>query len=120
MRKKKRLKKIKKKYRKINKNRIFANKRKKIRKKRRKHIKKSRSNKISSKKFNLKNFLTLPKVQIKFNFKDFLKKMVSPITNRIIIYKKNKAKGELRNAREIEKQRKIQSSLRQQLLKKEI
>ena len=92
MPKKKSLKKIKKKYRKINKKRIFANKRKKIRKKRRKHIKKSRSNKISSKKFNLKNFLTLPKVQIKFNFKDFLKKMVYPITNRIIIYKKKQSK----------------------------
>ena len=120
MPKKKRLKKIKKKYRKINKKRIFANKRKKIRKKRRKHIKKSRSNKISSKKFNLKNFLTLPKVQIKFNFKDFLKTMVSPITNRIIIYKKNKVRQELKKAREIEKQRKIQSSLRKELLKKEI
>ena len=120
MRKKKRLKKIKKKYRKINKKRIFANKRKKIRKKRRKLIKKSRSNKISSKKFNLKNFLTLPKVQIKFNFKDFLKKILSPITNRIVIYKKNKAKQEFKKAREIEKQRKIQSSLRKELLKKEI
>ncbi len=120
MRKKIRLKKIKKKYRKINKERIFANKRKKIRKKRRKHIKKSRSNKISSKKFNLKNLLTLPKVQIKFNFKDFLKMMVSPITNRIVIYKKNKVRQELKKAREIEKQRKIQSSLRKELLKKEI
>ena len=120
MPKKKSLKKIKKKYRKINKKRIFANKRKKIRKKRRKHIKKSRSNKISSKKFYLKNFLTLPKVQIKFNFKDFLKMMVSPITNRIVIYKKNKVRQELKKAREIEKQRKIQSSLRKELLKKEI
>ena len=120
MPKKKRLKKIKKKYRKTIKKRIFAKKRNKIQKKRRKHIKKSLSKKISSKKFNLKNFLTPPKVQIKFNFKDFLKKMVSPITNRIIIYKKNKAKGELRKAREIEKQRKIQSSLRKELLKKEI
>ena len=120
MPKKKRLKKIKKKYRKINKKRIFANKRKKIRKKRRKHIKKSRSNKISSKKFNLENFLTLPKVQIKFNFKDFLKMMVSPITSRIVIYKENKVRQELKKAREIEKQRKIQSSLRKELLKKEI
>ena len=114
MPKKKRLKKIKKKYRKINK------KRNKIQKKRRKHIKKSRSNKISSKKFNLKNFLTLPKVQIKFNFKDFLKMMVSPITNRIVVYKKNKIKDQLKKVKEIEKQRKIQSSLRKELLKKEI
>ncbi len=46
--------------------------------------------------------------------------MVSPITNRIVIYKKNKARQELKKAREIEKQRKIQSSLRKELLKKEI
>ena len=68
---KERLKKIKKKYRKINKERIFANKRKKKRKKRRKHIKKSRSNKISSKKFNLKNFLTLPKFKLNLILKTF-------------------------------------------------
>ena len=119
MRKKKRFKKIKKKLRKTTK-RVVTKKRKKIGKKKRKPIKKPRSKKIYSKKLNLKNLLTPPKVQIKFSFKDFLKKMVSPITNRIIIYKKNKAKGELRKVREIEKQRKIQSSLRKELLKKEI
>ena len=119
MRKKKRFKKIKKKLRKTTK-RVVTKKRKKIEKKKRKPIKKPRSKKISSKKLNLKSLLTPPKVKIKFNFKDFLKKMVSPITNRIIIYKKNKAKDELRKAREIEKQRKIQFSLRKELLKKEI
>ena len=119
MRKKKRFKKIKKKLRKTTK-RVVTKKRKKIGKKKRKPIKKPRSKKISSKKLNLKSLLTPPKVKIKFSFKDFLKKMVSPITNRIIIYKKNKAKGELRKAREIEKEKKIQSSLRKELLKKEI
>ena len=119
MRKKKRFKKIKKKLRKTSK-RVVAKKRKKIRKKRHKPVKKTLSNKIFSKKLNLKNLLTPPKVQIKFSFKDLFKKMISPITNRIVTYKKNKVKDQLKKAREIEKQRKIQSSLRKELLKKEI
>ena len=119
MKKKKKLRKVKKRVKKTLKRQKI-----KIRKKRKKLKSKSRrkvrSAKISSKKLYFKNLLTPPKIQIKFSFKDFLKKMVSPITNRIIIFKKNKAKEELRKAREIEKQRKIQSSLRQELLKKEI
>ena len=119
MKKKKKLRKVKKRGKKT-----FKRQKIKIRKKQKKIKRKSRrkvrSAKISSKKPYFKNLLTLPKIQIKFSFKDFLKKMVSPITNRIIIFKKNKAKEELRKAREIEKQRKIQSSLRQELLKKEI
>ena len=73
-----------------------------------------------SKKPNFKKFLKLPEVQIKFSFKNLLKKMISPITNRIVVYKKNKIKDQLKKAKEIEKQRKIQSSLRKELLKKEI
>ena len=119
MKKKKKLRKVKKRVKKTLKRPKI-----KIRKKRKKIKRKSRrkvmSVKISTKKLYFKNLLTPPKIQIKFSFKDFLKKMVSPITNRIIIFKKNKAKEELRKAREIEKQRKIQSSLRQELLKKEI
>ena len=119
MNKKKKLRKVKKRVKKTLKSPKIKirKKRKKIKGKSRRKV---RSTKISSKKLYFKNLLTPPKIQIKFSFKDFLKKMVSTITNRIIIYKKNKAKEELRNAKEIEKQTKIQSSLRKELLEKEI
>ena len=119
MKKKKKLRKIKKKVKKTLK-RPKIKKRKKRKKIKRKSRRKVRSAKISSKKVNFKKLLKLPEVQIKFSFKDLLKKMISPITNRIIVYKKNKVKDQLKKAREIEKQRKIQSSLRKELLKKEI
>ena len=119
MKKKKKLRKIKKKVKKILK-RPKTKKRKKQKKIKRKSRKKVRSTKIKSKKLNFKKLLKLPEVRIKFSFKGLFKKMVSPITNRIVIYKKNKARQELKKAKEIEKQRKIQSSLRKELLKKEI
>ena len=119
MKKKIKLRKIKKKVKKTPK-RPKIKKRKKRKKIKRKSRRKVRSTKISSKKLNFKKLLKLPEVQIKFSFKDLLKKMISPITNRIIVYKKNKIKNQLKKAKEIEKQRKIQSSLRKELLKKEI
>ena len=119
MKKKKKLRKIKKKVKKTLK-RPKIKKRKKRKKIKRKSRIKVRSTKIQSKKLNFKKLLKLPEVRIKFSFKDLLKKMISPITNRIIAYKKNKVKDQLKKAREIEKQRIIQSSLRKELLKKEI
>ena len=119
MKKKKKLRKIKKRFKKTLK-RSKIKKTKKRKKIKRKSRRKVRSTKISSKKLNFKKLLKLPEVQIKFSFKDLLKKMISPITNRIIVYKKNKIKNQLKKAKEIEKQRKIQSSLRKELLKKEI
>ena len=119
MKKKKKLRKIKKKVKKTLK-RPKIKKRKKRKKTKRKSRRKVRSTKITSKKLNFKKLLKLPEVQIKFSFKDLLKKMISPITNRIVAYKKNKVKDQLKKAREIEKQRIIQSSLRKELLKKEI
>ncbi len=119
MKKKKKLRKIKKKVKKTLK-RPKIKKRKKRKKIKRKSRIKVRSTKIQSKKLNFKKVLKLPQVRIKFSFKDLLKKMISPITNRIVVYKKNKVKDQLKKAREIEKQRKIQSSLRKELLKKEI
>ena len=119
MKKKKKLRKIKIRVKKILK-RPKLKKRKKQKKIKLKSRRKVRSAKISSKKPNFKKLLKLPEVQIKFNFIDLFKKMISPITNRIIVYKKNKVKDQLKKAREIEKQRKIQSSLRKELLKKEI
>ena len=116
MKKKKKIKKKAKKARK----RPTINKRKKIRKKARKLRKKVRPVNTSLKKLNLKKFLTPPKVQIRFSFKNLLKNIISPITNRITAYRRNKEKMELKKAREIEKQREIQSSLRKELLKKEI
>ena len=120
MKKKKKLRKIKKKVKKTLK-RPTIKRRKKQKKIKRKSIrKKVRSAKISSKKPNFKKLLKLPEVQIKFSLKELLKKMISPIINRIVAYKKNKVKDQLKKAKEIEKQRKIQSTLRKELLKKEI
>ena len=119
MKKKKKLRKIKRRVKKTLK-RPKIKKRKKRKKIKLKSSRKVRPAKISSKKLNFKKLLKLPEVRIKFSFKDLFKKMVSPITNRIVIYKKNKARQELKKVREIEKQRKIQSSLRKELLKKEI
>ena len=119
MKKKKKLRKIKRRVKKTLK-RPKLKKRKKQKKIKLKSKRKVRSAKILSKKLNFKNLIKLPEVQIKFSFKDLLKKMISPITNRIVAYKKNKVKDQLKKAREIEKQRKIQSSLRKELLKKEI
>ena len=119
MKKKKKLRKIKKRVKKTLK-RPKIKKRKKRKKIKLKSRRKVRSAKIPSKKLNFKKLLKLPEVQIKFSFKDLLKKMISPIINRIFVYKKNKIKDQLKKAREIEKQRKIQSSLRKELLKKEI
>ncbi len=119
MKKKKKLRKIKKRVKKTLK-RPKIKERKKQKKNKHKSRRKVRSTKIQSKKLNFKKLLKLPEVRVKFSFKDFLKKMISPITNRIVVYKKNKVKDQLKKAREIEKQRKIQSSLRKELLKKEI
>jgi hypothetical protein len=119
MKKKKKLRKIKKRVKKTLK-RPKTKKRKKQKKNKRKSRRKIRSTKIPPKKKNFKKLLRLPEVRIKFSFKDLLKRMISPITNRIVVYKKNKVRQELKKAREIEKQRKIQSSLRKELLKKEI
>ena len=116
MRKKKKIKKKVKKARK----RTTINKRKKIRKKTRKLRKKVRLVNTSLKKFNLKKFLKPPKVQIRFSFKNLLKNIISPITNRITAYRRNKEKVELKKVKEIEKERQIQSALRKELLKKEI
>jgi len=116
MRKKKKIKKKVKKARK----RLTKNKRKKIRKKTRKLRKKVRPVNITLNKFNLKKFLKPPKVQIRFSFKNLLKNIISPITNRITAYRRKKEKVELKKVREIEKERQIQSDLRKELLKKEI
>ena len=93
MEKKKKLRKIKKRVKKTFK-RPKIEKRKKRKKIKLKSRRKVRSAKISSKKLNFKKLLKLPEVQIKFSFKDLLKKMISPITNRIVVYKKNKASNE--------------------------
>ena len=119
MKKKKKLRKIKKRVKKTL-QRPKTKKRKKRKKIKRKSRRKVRSTKISSKKLDFRKLLKLPDVQIKFRFKDLLKKMISPITNKIVVYKKNKVKEQLKKAREIEKQRKIKSTLRKELLKKEI
>ena len=60
------------------------------------------------------------KLNIKFKFKDFFKKLVSPALKEIQNYRKNKERLELKRKRDIEKQMKHETSLRKELLEKEI
>ena len=118
MKKKKKKRKIRKKTRVKRKKRIFRKPKKfyKIRKK----LKKRKKVKIFSKKINVRVFLGALKPRIKFSIKGLLKKIISPVIKKIENYKKNKALLARRKQKDIEKQKKIQSFLRKELLQKEI
>ena len=118
MKKKKKKRKIRKKTRFKRKKRIFRKPKKfyKIRKK----LKKRKKVKIFSKKINARVFLGTLKPRIKFSIKSLLKKIISPVIKNIENYKKNKALLARKKQKDIEKQKKIQLSLRKELLQKEI
>ena len=60
------------------------------------------------------------KLNIKFRFKNFFRKLVSPALKEIQNYKKNRDRLKLKKKRDIEKQKKQETSLRKELLQKEI
>ena len=119
MKKKKKKIKIRKKTRlKLRKNRT-PHKTRKSRKNSKKSKKKKKIKKLSKKK-DISFFLKAFKPRFKSSFKDIFKKIVSPIIREIQNYKNNKERSELKKKKDIEKQMEHQSSLRKELLKREI
>ena len=122
MKKKKKKRKTKKTRKKISfkrrKKKIFL-KAKKLSKIRRKPKNKRRQN-VFSKKLEIDNFFKSIKTNLRFNFKRLLKKFVSPLLTEIKNYKKNRDRINLRKKHDYEKEKKLRSSLRKELLKKEI
>ena len=105
--------------------------RQKIRKVRIKLLGKRRSSKRRKTKYkknkrkltnNLKllSFLSFFKPKIIFNFKKIYKKITTPIVKKIKDFKKNRHRAEISNFNEQDKERKRQSSLRKEILKREI
>ena len=85
-----------------------------------KKSKKRKKVKIFSKKLDVGVFVEAIKPRIKFSFKDLLKKIISPLIKEIKNYKKSRERLKLKNKEESDKQIKIQSFLRKELLKREI
>ena len=85
-----------------------------------KKSKKRKKVKIFSKKLDVGVFVEAIKPRLKFSFKDLLKKIISPLIKEIKNYKKSRERLKLKKKEESDKQIKIQSSLRKELLKKEI
>ena len=85
-----------------------------------KKSKKRKKVKIFSKKLDVGVFVEAIKPRIKFSFKDLLKKIISPLIKEIKNYKKSRERLELKKKEESDKQIKIQSSLRKELLEREI
>ena len=85
-----------------------------------KKSKKRKKVKIFSKKLDVGVFVEAIKPRLKFSFKDLLKKIISPLIKEIKNYKKSRERLELKKKEESDKQIKIQSSLRKELLKREI
>ena len=105
------------------KNKIRKNKKLKKRGFRRRKVRKSsKTTKSLLKRLDPDNFLgsIKPKIKFKFNIKNLLRNLVSPALKQIQNYKKNKERFELKKKRDVEKQKKQELYLRNELLKKEI
>ena len=100
---------------------------KKSKKRRKKRIKKLKTKKIKKKslykhldQIDFEGFMDSIKAKITFNFKDFFKKLISPVINEINNFKKQREKLRIKKEKQAKKEQKLQSSLRTELLKKEI
>ena len=104
------------------KSRILRKKRKprKIRRKLKTKRSKAKKRKTLTKRLDVESFLNSLKPRFTFNLQEFLTRLISPLTNRIRDYRRNKERLKFRQKQEEEKEQKLQSSLRTQLLKKEI
>jgi len=114
MKKKKKSRKIRKKFPKTRR-KIISRRKKKLKKT---NLRRRKTNKSFLKKLDIEDLVG--SIKPRFNFKNLLKKLVSPIVSEIQNYKKNRQRLELKKRRESENQNKLQSSLRKELLKKEI
>ena len=93
---------------------------KKYRKKRILKKIKKKTKKVFYKKENVKIFIDRFTLIPKFRFSSLIKKITFPIVSRIKNYKKLREKREIEKKRELEKSKNLQSSLRKELLKREI
>ena len=116
MKKKKKKRRIKKKIRVKKRKRRISRKPKKLYKIK----KKSKKRKIFSKKNYTKVFVETITPKIQINFKTLLKKIISPLITGIENYKKSRERLALKRKKDFDKQKKIQISLRKELLQKEI
>ncbi len=116
MKKKKKKRKIKKKIRVKTRKRRISRKPKKLYKIR----KKSKKRRISSKKNYTKVFVETITPKIQINFKTLLKKIISPLITGIENYKKSRERLALKRKKDFDKQKTMQTSLRKELLQKEI
>ena len=114
MKKKKKSRKIRKKFPKTRR-KLISRRKKKLKKT---NLRRRKTNKSFLKKLDIEDLVG--SIKPRFNFKNLLKKLVSPIVSEIQNYKKNRQRLELKKRRESENQNKLQSSLRKELLKKEI
>tara|TARA_B100000579_G_scaffold422786_1_gene425176 strand:- start:278 stop:1351 length:1074 start_codon:yes stop_codon:yes gene_type:complete len=116
MKKKKKKRRIKKKIRLKKRKRRISRKPKKLYKIK----KKSKKRKIFSKKNYTKVFVETITPKIQINFKTLLKKIISPLITGIENYKKSRERLALKKKKDFDKQKQIQTSLRKELLQKEI
>ncbi len=114
MKKKKKSRKIRKKFPKTRR-KLISRRKKKLKKT---SLRRRKTKKDFLKKLDIEDLVG--SIKPRFNFKNLLKKLVSPIVSEIQNYKKNRQRLELKKRRESENQNKLQSSLRKELLKKEI
>ena len=82
--------------------------------------KKVKKSKVFSKRLKIENFIDSLKPRFTFSLQEFLTKLVSPLNNKIQNYKRSRERLKLKQKQEIDKEQKLQSLLRTQLLKKEI
>ncbi len=119
MKKKKKKKKLRKKSRqKIRKVRIKLLGKRRPSKRRKTKYKKNKRKLTNN--LKLLSFLSFFKPKIIFNFKKIYKKITTPIVKKIKDFKKNRHRAEISNFNEQDKERKRQSSLRKEILKREI
>ena len=131
MKKKKKKVKIKKKNNKFKRKKIRLSlskkKIKKSKKRRKRKIKKLKTKKIKKKslykqldQLDFEGFINSIKPKITFNFQYFFKKLISPVINEIHNFKKQRERLRIKKELKAKKEQKLQSSLRTELLKKEI
>ena len=126
MKKKKKKAKIKKKTNRFKKKKVrlgLSKKRtKKSKKRRKKKIKKIKKKSLYKQldQLDFEGFIGSIKPKITFNFQDFFKKLISPVINEIRNFKKQRERLRIKKEKQAKEEQKLKSSLRTELLKKEI
>jgi len=95
---------------------------KKSKQRRKKKIKKIKKKSLYKQldQLDFEGFIGSIKPKITFNFQDFFKKLISPVINEIRNFKKRRERLRIKKEKQAEEEQKLKSSLRTELLKKEI